>query len=153
MEKNGRNNGKKIALTGFGLLILAVILGPPVSIVIFLVAALMIIAGGRKHKKFKAKATPLSQKSAKSKILTVVPAAIILVIALIFDRYSGLLVGVAICLFAYSIAGVIEIYIDKKFPNAKSRWESMRSWKKLIISILVIAFAMAIALILIPILA
>lgn len=150
MEKN---NGKKIALTGFGLLILAVILGPPVSIVIFLVAAVMIIAGGRKHKKFKAKATPLSQKSAKSKILTVVPAAIILVIALIFDRYSGLLVGVAICLFAYSIAGVIEIYIDKKFPNAKSRWESMRSWKKLIISILVIAFAMAIALILIPILA
>jgi hypothetical protein len=153
MEKNGRNDGKKIALTGYCLLILAVILGPPISIVIFVVAAVMIIGGSRKHKKFKAKAIPLSQKSAKSKLLTVVPAAIILVIALIFDRYSGLLLGVAICLFAYSVAGIIEIYIDKKLPYAKARWESMHSLKKLIISILVIAFTIVIVSILIPILA
>jgi heme/copper-type cytochrome/quinol oxidase subunit 2 len=147
------NNGKKIVLTGFSLLILAVILAPPISIVIFFMAAVMIIGGGRKHKKFKAKGIPLSQKSAKSMLLTVVPAAIILVIALIFDRYSGLLLGVAICLFAYSIAGIIETYIDKKLPHAKARWESMHSLKKLIISILVIAFTIAIVSILIPILA
>jgi hypothetical protein len=153
LEVLEKNNGKKIALIGFGLLILAVIIGPPLSIALFLVAAVMIIVGGRKHKKSKAKAIPLSQKSPKTKILAAIPAVILLVLSFVFDRYSGLLFGTAIFLFAYSIAGIIEIYIDKKFPNAKSGWESMPSWKKAIISIFVIFFAIVLASMLIPILA
>lgn len=148
-----RNSGRAIFWSGIVLLVLAVIIGPPISVILFVVAAIMIFAGGRIKRKSEPKAKPLSQKSPKSKMLAAMPAIILIALSLIIEKYSALLAGFGLMLLAYSITGVVEIYIDSRFPSAKSSWESLQGWKKFLISIAVITAAFLLVIALMPIVA
>ncbi|MDF1640281.1 hypothetical protein [Thalassolituus oleivorans] len=151
--KNNKNNGNLIFLGGFLLLLMAIIIGPPISVMMFVVAAIMIFVGGRIKRKAAPPAKPLSQKSAKSKILAGIPAVIMIAASLFTEKLSALLGGLGLMLLAYSIVGLVEVFIDNKFPTAKSSWETMQGWKKLLISIVVIALALMLVFYLMPIVA
>lgn len=148
--ENNKNLGKPIFIAGFLLLLASIIFGPPTSFVMFPVAAIMILVGGRMKKKIAPPSKPLSQKSAKSKILAGIPAIALIYFSMVIEKYQALIGGAGLILLAYSFAGFVEAYLEKTHSNAKSGWDDMSSLKKFLISIFVIAIALIVFISLIP---
>lgn len=42
---------------------------------------------------------------------------------------------------AYAIVGVVELWLDRKFPSVKTHWDKQATWLKILISAIVIVTA------------
>lgn len=146
--------GNRIFFLGLILLVLAVIVGMPAGLVIAAVSVLMMALGGWMWSKPKPQGSPenipLSQQSAKNKIMAGVPAILIIVGSLFIEKEKATIRMVSLFLFAYALAGVIELILDKSYPNAKDQWGRLAGWKKFIISLIIIIASLIFFLSLIP---
>ncbi|WP_196159655.1 hypothetical protein [Reinekea sp. G2M2-21] len=97
--------------------------------------------------------TPLSQASGRKKFLVAVPSAAVIT----FLAATGVAVSftkmLAVILWAYAVVGLIELLTGGKLATLSASWETMASWKKFIISTLVIGFSIVLFLSLMPIVA
>lgn len=136
--------GNSVFFIGLILLTLAAIVGMPLAVPIGVVAVLLIAVGwwmwGKKNPTH-AEEVPLSQKPAKTKLIAGIPAIACIALSIAFPQFSKPLITAGWFLLAYAIAGLVEMQIDRSFPNAKEGWEALAGWKKFLISAAVIALA------------
>jgi hypothetical protein len=92
----------------------------------------------------------LSQQPAKVKILAGLPAIALIATSFFVETQSVLTSATGLFLFAYALIGLIELKLDKSYPDAKHAWQKLSGWKKLAISVVTIVAATAIFIALIP---
>jgi hypothetical protein len=88
---------------------------------------------------------PLSQASARKKLLVALPLMLLcggLYVAGIAPDVSRML-----CVFlgAYAIVGVLELLLGSSLRKAGSQWDQLPGWRQAIISVLVICTAFFVA--------
>lgn len=149
--------GNTIFFIGLIFLALAGIVGHPLCIPIGIASILLLILGGwllsKPGSNTKPEKLPLSQKPPVYKLLAAIPAVLLIAYSQLFEVEAGFAGNVGLFLLAYASVGVVEIQLDKRMPNAKGKWDSMAGWKKLLISMVIIVFALTLFLSLMPLVA
>ena len=142
--------GNSIFFIGLVLLVTAAIVwdasdgeASPIALAIALVGLLLMGVGGWMWNKPDPNADPnrpipLSQQSAKAKMLAAIPGAIAVYVFGLPGNEDIVARTIGYALLAYAMAGAVEAVIDRKFPNAKAKWDGLATWKKLSISTVVI---------------
>ena len=94
------------------------------------------------------KKIPLSQASGKKKLIVGIPATITSFVLFYLEILPGITKMLGVILAAYVIVGLIEVVVGDSLSSASKKWELMPSWKKFIISTIVIVgfFVLVIAL-------
>lgn len=151
--------GNSIFFIGLMLLVVAAIIwsvsessATPVALAIgALLVACMILGGwlwNRPVSVTSPQPVPLSQQPPRNKILAGVGGLALLLAMALQNREPDIrLRFLALALIAYGIAGAFEVYLDRQFPSAKSRWDALPALNKILLSTVVIIGAFAIAMI------
>lgn len=130
IEVNNTKIANLVLILGIILIIAAFIFGPPASFAVFPAGGIMAIVGSRMRKRIEPlHPLPLSQKSAKNKIVAGLPAILLIILSLFLPSYKPLVGGLGLFLLAYSFVGLVELFIDRKFPDLKNTWENLQGWK------------------------
>ena len=130
---------KKILFAGWCLVIAALIIGPPVSIPLFLIGGPMVISGGSLKRRALPPAVPLSQQPAKVKIFYAgIPAILILSLSAFAGLDNPFINALGLFLLAYAVIGLLELKFSSSFTNLSTVWEALAPWKKGLISLVVI---------------
>ena len=88
--------------------------------------------------------TPLSQATGKKKILVGIPSAIVAGVFYVAGIAPSLMKMLAVVFTAYAIVGFVEVLFGESLTSTAKNWDSLPSWKKFVISLLVITVVMAI---------
>ncbi|MCP4272434.1 MAG: hypothetical protein GY781_10770 [Gammaproteobacteria bacterium] len=148
------NKGKVILISGCLLFVCAVVVGPPIGVLLGLPGLILVLVGLRKHRSTLPKKIPLSQQSPKAKIYLAGPASIGLLIASQFSIHQReLTFGIGLFLLAYALIGVIELKFGEIINPLSVKWNEMASWKKFIISFAVIVTTLVAVIATMPIIA
>lgn len=163
MNKNveNPNKGKNALYIGWGLVVMALIIGPPLSVFLFLIGGPMVIVGARIRRSILPKGVPLSQQPAKSKIIYGGAGAILFFTVSYLAPYLlntesapvTITNGLGLFLLAYAVVGVIELKFNKTLSPLSEKWMNQASWKKFIISFVVIIVSIVLAISIMPFIA
>ncbi len=91
-----------------------------------------------------AQKTPLSQASGKKKLLIGSAFSILCGLLAYFGVISGITKMLSILLAAYALVGLVEVLAGESLVASAKKWDDLASWKKFIISLVVILFALGI---------
>ncbi|UPW17503.1 hypothetical protein M0C34_14835 [Agarivorans sp. TSD2052] len=142
---------KKVLIIGWVLVITALIVGPPASIPLFIIGGVMVVVGGNLKRRALPPPVPLSQKPAKTKVISAgIPAILILSVSAFTGMENALIYGIGLLLLAYAIIGVVELKFGTFITPMAAKWDSMASWKKALISVAVIIGSLVAAVALMP---
>ncbi|WLQ11909.1 hypothetical protein O5O45_19460 [Hahella aquimaris] len=95
--------------------------------------------------------TPLSQAPGRKKLVVAFPSAVVVSFLYVIGVADSLAKMLAIILWAYALIGLIETLIGGRLVSLSAKWDIMAGWKKFIISVFTIVFALFCFISLIPI--
>ncbi|MDG9671802.1 hypothetical protein ONV78_28965 [Hahella sp. CR1] len=145
---------KKVLIAGWVLVIAALILGPPVSIPLFIIGGVMVVVGGNLKRRSLPPPVPLSQLPGKAKVIFAgIPTIFILSVSVFTGFENALIHGVGLFLLAYAIVGLVELKFGPFLATWATRWDSMASWKKGLISLVVIIGSLVAVVLMMPLVA
>lgn len=147
---NWKRVGNSIFFIGLILLALAAIIGSAeesaatfIALAIGALALACMVLGGwlwsRPIPVASPQPVPLSRQRPRNKIVAGAGGLVLLLaVTLIGQEPDARLRFVALALIAYGIAGMFEVYLDRRLPSARSGWDALPALSKILISTLVI---------------
>lgn len=101
---------------------------------------LMVIGGWLWNKPDHKQVDSLSRQTPRLKLLALIPG--LLLVCLPVSSTGRELQFLGFALLAVAFVGALELLLDRKWPSAKDSWERLAAWKKIGISMVVIAAAL-----------